>query len=80
MAGDAGKFKKTVQQVFDTSNFSLILMSDKPEVLKEGLAACPGGKPLLYAATKDNWQAMADLAKEAKCPLAVKGDGLDGLD
>ncbi|HMK64536.1 MAG TPA: acetyl-CoA decarbonylase/synthase complex subunit gamma, partial [Thermodesulfobacteriota bacterium] len=67
------------QQVFDTSNFSLILMSDKPEVLKEGLAACPGGNPLLYAATKDNWQAMADLAKEAKCPLAVKGDGLADL-
>jgi acetyl-CoA decarbonylase/synthase complex subunit gamma len=79
MSGDAGKFKKAVQQVFTTSNFSLILMSEKPEVLKEGLAACPGGNPLLYAATKDNWQAMADLAKEAKCPLAVKGDGMDGL-
>jgi len=79
MSGDAGKFKKAVQQVFETSNFSLILMSEKPEVLKEGLAACPGGNPLLYAATKDNWQAMADLAKEAKCPLAVKGDGLDGV-
>ena len=79
LSGDAGKFKKTVQQVFDTSNFSLILMSEKPEVLKEGLAACPGGNPLLYAATKDNWKTMAELAKEANCPLAVKADGLDGL-
>ena len=79
MAGDAGKFKKTVQQVFETSNFSLILMSENPEVLKEGLAACPGGRPLLYAATDANWQAMAELAKEANCPLAVKGDGLAGL-
>jgi acetyl-CoA decarbonylase/synthase complex subunit gamma len=79
MTGDAGKFKKTVKQVFDTSNFSLILMSEKSEVLKEGLSACPGGKPLLYAATKDNWEAMAALAKEANCPLAVKGDGLAGL-
>jgi acetyl-CoA decarbonylase/synthase, CODH/ACS complex subunit gamma len=79
LSGDAGKFKKTVQQVFGSSNFSLILMSEKPEVLKEGLAACPGGKPLLYAATKENWPAMADLAKESNCPLAIKGDGLNGL-
>ena len=72
-------FDTVVKQVFETSNFSLILMSEKPEVLKEGLSACPGGNPLLYAATKDNVEAMADLAKEAKCPLAVKGDGLDEL-
>jgi acetyl-CoA decarbonylase/synthase complex subunit gamma len=57
----------------------MILMSDKPEVLKAGLAACPGANPLLYAATKDNVDAMGELAKEAKCPLAVKGDGLDEL-
>lgn len=79
MDGDSGKFKKVVQQVFETSNFSLILMSEKPEVLKVGLSACPGGNPLLYAATKENWEPMAELAKEAKCPLAVKGEGLEGL-
>jgi acetyl-CoA decarbonylase/synthase, CODH/ACS complex subunit gamma len=77
--GDSAAFAAVVKQVFETSNFSLILMSDKPEVLKAGLAACPGGNPLLYAATKDNVEAMGELAKEAKCPLAVKGDGLDEL-
>jgi acetyl-CoA decarbonylase/synthase complex subunit gamma len=77
--GDAAAFAAVVKQVFDTSNFSLILMSDKPEVLKAGLAACPGGNPLLYAATKDNVEDMGELAKEAKCPLAVKGEGLDEL-
>src|SRR4030042_791378 len=39
MGGDGAQFKKVVKQVFDTSNFSLILMSEKPEVLKEGLRA-----------------------------------------
>jgi acetyl-CoA decarbonylase/synthase complex subunit gamma len=77
--GDAASFAAVVKQVFETSNFSLILMSDKPDVLKAGLAACPGANPLLYAATKDNVDAMGELAKEAKCPLAVKGDGLDEL-
>ena len=76
-SGDAGQFKKTVE-VFETSNFSLILMSDKPEVLKEGLSAVRA-EPLLYAATKDNWEAMAALAKEANCPLAVKGDGFEDV-
>ena len=79
LGGDAAKFRELVKQVFETSNFSLILMSDRAEVLKAGLEACPGGNPLLYAATKDNWQALADLAKEAKCPLAVKGGNLDEL-
>jgi acetyl-CoA decarbonylase/synthase, CODH/ACS complex subunit gamma len=79
LSGDAAAFAAVVKQVFETSNFSLILMSDKPEVLKAGLAACPGANPLLYAATKDNVEAMGALAKEAKCPLAVKGDGLDDL-
>jgi acetyl-CoA decarbonylase/synthase complex subunit gamma len=79
MTGDSGKFKKTIQQVFETSNFNLILMSEKPEVLKEGLSACSGGRPLLYAATNENWEAMADLAKPANCPLAAKADGLEGL-
>ena len=77
--GDAASFAAVVKQVFENSNFSLILMSDKPDVLKAGLAACPGANPLLYAATKDNVDAMGELAKEAKCPLAVKGDGLDEL-
>ena len=77
--GDAASFAAVVKQVFETSNFGLILMSDKPEVLKAGLAACPGGNPLLYAATKDNVEAMGELAKEAKCPLAVKGEGLNEL-
>jgi acetyl-CoA decarbonylase/synthase complex subunit gamma len=76
--GDAGKFQALTKLVFEKSNFSLILMSEKEAVLKAGLAACPGANPLLYAATKDNAEALAALAKEAKCPLAVKGEGLEG--
>jgi len=31
--------------------------------------------PLLYAADASNWQAVAAVAKKAKAPLAIKGDG-----
>src|SRR3989304_6010845 len=33
------------------------------------------GRPLVYAATRDSWEAMADLALKHKCPLAVAEPG-----
>ncbi len=44
------------------------------------MSAATGAVPLLYAATKENWSAMGQLAKQAKLPLVVHGtDGLDEL-
>jgi acetyl-CoA decarbonylase/synthase complex subunit gamma len=45
--------------------------------MEAGLDVCADGKPLIYAATKNNAQAMAELAKTHGCPLAVKGASLD---
>jgi acetyl-CoA decarbonylase/synthase complex subunit gamma len=39
-----------------------------------GLAATGGTVPLLCAATAQNWEAMAKLAKEHKAPLAVRAE------
>ncbi|GAI68173.1 unnamed protein product, partial [marine sediment metagenome] len=36
-------------------------------------------KPLLYAATKENLAAVAELAKSSSCPVAVKASGLEEL-
>ena len=38
-----------------------------------------GKKPLIYAATKDNYDAFGALAKEYACPLAVKGQGMEDV-
>ena len=47
----------------------------RPRWLQEG-----GHKPLLYAATADNWEAMAAVAKEGGASLAIRcQDGLDEL-
>ena len=53
----------------------LILMSDSPDVLAAGLKVCADRKPLIYAATKENADKVAELAKTNSCPVAVKGPG-----
>jgi len=60
------------------SKLPLVLMAGDPALAKAGLDAA-GGRPLLYAADAENWQAMGELAKSADVPLAVKADTLDEL-
>ena len=68
---DPEKFKASVRKVAENTNLPLILCSLKPNVLEAGLMAVPKFRPLLYAATKDNWKDMAELALMYNCPLAV---------
>jgi acetyl-CoA decarbonylase/synthase complex subunit gamma len=68
---DPEKFKASVRRVAENTNLPLILCSLKPDVLEAGLMAIPKSRPLLYAATKDNWKDMAELALMYNCPLAV---------
>jgi acetyl-CoA decarbonylase/synthase complex subunit gamma len=77
--GDKAKFAALVGKVKQGSDGGIILMSDNPDVMAAGLAACADRKPLLYAATEANWEKMAELAKANSCPLVVKADGLEKL-
>jgi len=70
-SNDAAKFKAAVKNVAENTNLPLILCSFDPAILESGLMSMPKAKPLLYAATKDNWKEMAELALMYKCPLAV---------
>ncbi len=54
-------------------------MSNNPDILAAGLKACDDRKPLLYAATKDNIDRVAALAKESGCAVAVKASGIEEL-
>ncbi len=76
-SGDAGKFESLVNKVKQNSDGGIILMSDSPDILAAGVKACADRKPLIYAATKDNLDSVAALAKENSCPVAVKASGLD---
>ncbi|MEM2094938.1 MAG: acetyl-CoA decarbonylase/synthase complex subunit gamma [Candidatus Bathyarchaeia archaeon] len=69
--GDAKRFGAVVRKVAEITNLPLMLCSLNPDVVEEGLAAVGKSRPLIYAATKDNWKDMADLAKMYSCPLVV---------
>jgi len=78
-SGDSAKFEALVNKAKQNTDYGIILMSTNPDILAAGLKACADRKPLLYAATKDNLGAVADLAKEHSCPIAVKATDLEEL-
>lgn len=65
------KFRSTVKKVVENTKLPLILCSFHPEVIETGLTAASKARPLIYAATKDNWKDMAELALTYNCPLVV---------
>jgi acetyl-CoA decarbonylase/synthase complex subunit gamma len=70
-SNDPDKFRSTVKKVVESTSLPIILCSFSPSIIESGLMAVPKSKPLLYAATKDNWKDMAELALTYDCPLTV---------
>jgi acetyl-CoA decarbonylase/synthase complex subunit gamma len=70
-SNDPDKFKSAVKKVVENTSLPIILCSFNPTVIENGLMVAPKSKPLLYAATKDNWKDMAELALMHNCPLTV---------
>ncbi len=79
VSGDAGKFEALATKVKNETDAGIILMTEAASVMEAGLKACADRKPLIYAANKQNADAMSDLSKEHGCPLAVRGNGLDDV-
>ena len=77
--GDKDAFAKVAKTVAENSEFNVILKSDKTEVMKAGVEACKFKRPLIYAATADNFDDYAALAKENDLPITVKADSVEGL-
>ncbi|MCJ2556179.1 MAG: acetyl-CoA decarbonylase/synthase complex subunit gamma [Candidatus Thermoplasmatota archaeon] len=77
---DPAKFSSAVSAVKGKTSVPLVLVSQNPAVMEEGLKVCGSDRPLIHAATKDNYEKMAELAKANNCPLAVLEDsGLEEL-
>jgi acetyl-CoA decarbonylase/synthase complex subunit gamma len=77
--GDKDKFVALAKKAADAAPGGLILISSDPAVLEAALAEVGDKKPLIYAATADNLDAMAELAQKHACPLAVKGEGIESV-
>ena len=79
-SGDAGTFADAVAAIRAKTDLPFVLMSDNADALKAALAKEGGHQPVIHAATSDNWEAMAAVAKGAKASLAIRSkDGLDEL-
>ena len=76
---DPAAYKAAVTAVAGVSQKPTILLAPTPELAKAGLEACSGRRSLVHAATPDNWQQMAEVAKAAEAPLAVRAESLDAL-
>jgi len=72
-SGDPNRFEKAVEIVKKSCSYPMILCSFDPTVLAAALRKpeVADSRPLLYAATKDNWREMVVLAKKYNCPLVA---------
>lgn len=73
--GDSAKFCSLAKKISDEVGATMMFMSDSVDVLTAAADSFKEKKPLLYAATSANAEAVGNLAKAAGCPLALKGDG-----
>ena len=71
VSNDPAKFAKTVEEILKLADLPIVLCTFDPKVMKAGLEAAKGKRPLIYAATATNWQDIAKLAMEYNCPVAV---------
>jgi acetyl-CoA decarbonylase/synthase, CODH/ACS complex subunit gamma len=77
--GDGVAFAALAKLIAETSEFNLVLMSDKAEVISGAVATAGFKRPLIYAATADNVEAYGKIALDNDLPLAVRADSIDGL-
>jgi len=70
-SNDPERFRSTVKKVLESTTLPLVLCSFNSDVVEAGLMAAPKSRPLIYAATENNWKDMAELALMYECPLVV---------
>jgi acetyl-CoA decarbonylase/synthase complex subunit gamma len=78
-SGDPQTFKAAVAAAREASQRPLILVADDPDVIAAGLDEIDGKGALIYAATGENWEQMAALAKDNGAPLAIASQSLEEL-
>lgn len=74
VTNDPEKFERAVKKASMTK-LPLILWCMDPKTMERALSTVSERKPLLYAATEDNWKGMAELASKYGCPLTIYSPG-----
>jgi acetyl-CoA decarbonylase/synthase, CODH/ACS complex subunit gamma len=78
-SGDSEAFTNAVKAVRAKSSKPIILVSDNSDAVSAAIKNLDGEAPLINGATPDNWETMADLAKEHGAALVASAPTLDEL-
>jgi acetyl-CoA decarbonylase/synthase complex subunit gamma len=73
--GDSASFGEAVLATGETTDLPLILCSYDPEVLEVGAEVALEKRPLLYAATQENWEKVSEIALKHHCPVVASAPG-----
>jgi len=71
VSNDPDHYREVVEKIAKATGMPLILCSFNPDVLDAALKVVGERRPLLYAATEENWREMGKLALQYNVPLAV---------
>jgi acetyl-CoA decarbonylase/synthase complex subunit gamma len=78
-SGNAESYVNLVKKTTTNSEANLLLLCQDPEILRRAAEICAERKPILYAATSDNADAMAAISKQHNLPLVARANGLEEL-
>ncbi|MGQ9478104.1 MAG: acetyl-CoA decarbonylase/synthase complex subunit gamma [Candidatus Bipolaricaulia bacterium] len=78
-AGDGSRYADVVERVKGRTKLPLVLLCPDPQALAPALESAAAGRPLVWAATPENWEEMSALAAKYKIPLAIRALTLEGL-
>jgi acetyl-CoA decarbonylase/synthase complex subunit gamma len=76
---EVDKFKATVKKVADSTDLPIMLCCLNPDIIIAAATEIKEKKPLLYAATKDNWEKVGTFAVQNNLPIAAAALNLDDL-
>ncbi len=78
-SNDQAKFSERAKLLASATKLNIILIGENAQAASAALEQLKERRPLIYAATKNNYEEFAKIAKQYNAPLAVRADSLDEL-
>lgn len=76
---DPRRYAGLVERVKNQTDANIVLIGGDPDMLAAGVEVCGDRRPLLHAATSENVEEVARLAKQHQCPVAARAPVLGQL-
>jgi len=75
----AQEYAHLAEKTTEKTTYPLILICQDPSVIEAALKIIGNRRPLIYSATRENFEKMASLARQYNSPLAVYAESLEEL-